>query len=182
MTMNGTPAIPELSERTADLGCGRDILDIESEMTTLDGLITALKMVRWSEDLALSIEGPGVEYAEAAAYKLDGALQGLFAVIDATVAQAERLHRAVHGEAEEEKAEECANSEAEEFEPRNDAEARQLQALLGLSNLRDADVAALGKQGREVLTSHYNRLMHALDAAEEAEESAERGEESRRCP
>jgi hypothetical protein len=92
MTMNGTLAQAEEIVATGRRQC----LGVEGEMTELDGLITALRIVRWSDELVLDMT-PG---AEAGARKLDHALQGLFAVIDATVAQAARLHRAVHGEAE----------------------------------------------------------------------------------
>jgi hypothetical protein len=67
---------------------------VTSEMTTLDGLVTALRLVRWSDELVMW-------GTEAERLKAEDALEGLFAIVDATVAQVEKLSRIIHGESEE---------------------------------------------------------------------------------
>ncbi len=75
-------------------------LDVEHEMTTLDGLISALHIVRWCDDL--------VDFSDAAARrKQQAALEGLFAVIDSTVTQAEKLSRIIHRTEAEPNADDC---------------------------------------------------------------------------
>ena len=135
-------------------------IDVESEMTTLDGLVTALRLVRWADELVR--HGTAAERRAA-----DAAQEGLFSVIDATVVQAEKLSRVIHGEPApgvEQRACGCAEDTAcdahaeQELAPLD----KQTKCLMRMGGMTDADVAAMSPHERKVLVSYCQSLTQVV--------------------
>jgi|KBSSwiStaDraftv2_1062776.scaffolds.fasta_scaffold237115_3 hypothetical protein len=123
-----------------------DPVDIESELTELEGVAVALKIVRHGSGIFSDLRHDSSAYQHA-----------LFTMVDTVLDQIEKLSTAYRGEGHD-------DPDEEEDSP----EARKAKAALGISQLTKEDVASMSPHGRKVISSHCERLLAAVDEVETA--------------
>jgi len=121
--------------------------DVEGAFMELEGVVEALKIVRWSENF---MERRRLSPATALA---------LFSLVDAVVDKTFRLDEMLNGH--------------RDYDGDDDdlatPEARQAALAAGIHNITAEDIAAMSARSRQVIASHCERIIAAVSAAEDAD-------------